>query len=176
MPLNQIKTYPELLELAHLELLPRKESLKGIFRRDIENNSNFNFQTKTIRPIKKEGQVSMDILFNHLITREDRDEKGKKIGSRSFEMARSQRLHWVKFHIDKRKISNIDIFSYEDRIEKRGDVIRTYIYDMNEEYVVILEPQRSGLDYYLITAYHLNEQGGKKQIENKQKKKLDEVY
>ena len=31
------------------------------------------------------------------------------------------------------------------------------------------------LDYYLLTAYHLNQPGGKKQILNKLKKKLDKV-
>jgi hypothetical protein len=47
---------------------------------------------------------------------------------------------------------------------------------MDQEYVIILEPQRSNLDYYLITAYYLNEPGGKKQIVNKQKKKMNELY
>lgn len=176
MPLNQIKTYPQLLDLVQFNENQRNESLKGIFRRDIENNPNFKFHTKPIRPIKKEGQAPMETLFHHLTTREDRDEKGKKTGARSFEMARSQRLHWVKYHVDERKTQNIDVFSYEDRLEGRGDVIRTYIYDMDQEYVIILEPQRSYLDYYLITAYYLNEPGGKKQIVNKQKKKMNEVY
>jgi len=176
MPLNQIKIYPQLLDLGQFNENQRKESLKRIFIRDIEDNPRFRFQSKPIRPIKKEGQAPMETLFHHLITKVDRDEKGKKTGSRSFEMARAQRLHWVKHHIDGRINRNIDIFSYEDRLDGRGDVIRTYIYNMEEEYVVILEPQRSKLDYYLITAYYLNEPGGKKQIVNKQKKKLNEVY
>jgi hypothetical protein len=176
MPLNQIKTYPQLLDLGQFNEKQRNESLKGIFRRDIENNQNFKFQTKPIRPIKKEGHVSMEILFHHLTTREDRDEKEKKTGTRSFEMARSQRLHWIKYHVDGMRTQNIDIFSYEDRLEGRGDVIRTYIYDMDQEYVIILEPQRSNIDYFLITAYFLNEPGGKKQIVKKQKKKMNELY
>ncbi len=176
MPFNLIKSYPQLLEIGHFNEFQRKESLKGIFKRDIEDNINFNFQTKPIRPIKKEGQVPMEMLFHHLTTKEDKDEKGKKTGSRSFEMERSIRLHWVKFHIEEKKTEKIDIFSYEDRIEGRGDVIRTYIFDMDEDYVIILEPQRSKLDYYLITAYYLNEPGGKKQILKKQKKKLNEVF
>jgi len=176
MPLNLIKIYPQLLELSHYNEFQRRESLKRIFVRDIEDNPSFKFLTKNIRPIKKEGQVAMDILFHHLITREDKDEKGKNMGTRSFELARSQRLHWVKFHIERRKITNVDIFSYEDRIIGRGDVIRTYIFDTENDYVIILEPQRSKLDYYFISAYHLNEPGGKKQILKKQKKKLNEVY
>lgn len=176
MPLNLIKIYPHLLDLGQFSEHQRKESLRGVFKRDIEDNVSLRFQTKPIRPIKKDGIVPMDNLFNHLITKEARDEKGKKTGSRSFEMARSQRLHWLKYHVEGRKTDNIDIFSYEDKLEGRGLVKRTYIYDMEEEYVIILEPQRSMLDYYLITAYYLNEPGGKKQILNKQKKKLGEVY
>lgn len=176
MPLNLIKTYPQLLEIGHFSEFRRKESLKGVFKKDIEDNSNFNFKTKQIRPTKIEGEVPMETLFRHLTTREDKDKHGKKISSRSFEMARSQRLHWIKHIIEEKKKNNIDVFSYEDRVFGRGDVIRTYIYDMDEEYVIILEPQRSRLDYYLITAYHLNEPGGKKQIVKKQKRKLDELY
>jgi hypothetical protein len=176
MPLNQIKKYPELLELCQFNEYQRIVSLKGIFKRDIEDNPDFKFRTKPIRPIKKEGQIPMETLFNHLIKKEEKDVQGKKTGARIFEMARSQRLHWIKFHIEERKTKNIDVFSYEDRIEGRGNVIRTYIYDFDQEYVIILEPQRSKLDYYLITAYHFNEPGGKKQILKKQKNKLNEIY
>jgi len=95
--------------------------------------------------------------------------------SRSFELHRSQRLHWIKFHIEEMKSQNVEVFSFEDRIDRK-DVIRTYIYDKVEEYVIILEPQRSKADYYLLTAYYLNEPGGKKQIKKKLKKRLAEVY
>ncbi|MCK9205024.1 MAG: hypothetical protein M0P58_11405 [Bacteroidales bacterium] len=145
MPLNLLKTYPQQLELAHLNTHQRRTSLSGVFKRDIENNDAFRFRTKQVRPIKKEGQIPMDMLFDHLITREDMDDKGNPLRTRSFEMARSERLHWIKHHID-------------------------------EQYVVILEPQRSQMDYYLLTAYHLNESGGKRQIEKKFKKKLPEIH
>lgn len=175
MDFNIMRVYPELLDLAYMTIQQRNESLKGIFRRDIEDNPKFEFRGKCIRPIKKEGQVSMDVLLNHLTTKEDIDEKGNKTGSRSFEMARSQRLHWVKFHIVESNPVKIDVFSYQDRVNGKS-VIRTYIYDMEQEYVIILEPQRSKTDYYLLTAYYLNEPGGKKQIENKRKKRLSEVH
>ena len=90
-------------------------------------------------------------------------------------MLRPQRLHWVKFHIEEQKKDNLEVFSYKDRVDGRS-VIRTYIYDVDRDYVIILEPQKSGLDYFLLTAYYLNEPGGKNQIENKRKKKLPEVY
>lgn len=166
MPLNLTKIYAQHLEIAHLNEAQRKTSLKGVFDRDMVNNNNFKFQEKQIRPTKIEGEPPMQTLFHHLITRDDKDEKGNKLGTRSFEMARSIRLHWIKFHINESKKENMVVFSYLDRID-RVDVVRTYIYDVDEEYVIILEPQRSGTDYYLLTAYHLNEPGGKKQIENK---------
>lgn len=175
MDFNTLKNYPDLLDLAYLTVPQRNESLKNIFRRDIEDNPKFNFRTKIIRPIKKEGQIPMEVLLHHLTTKDDKDEKGKKLGSRSFEMARSQRLHWVKFHIEEQKKDNLEVFSYKDRVDGRS-VIRTYIYDVDRDYVIILEPQKSGLDYFLLTAYYLNEPGGKNQIENKRKKKLPEVY
>jgi hypothetical protein len=175
MDFNLLKKYPDLLDLAYLTVVQRNESLKNIFRKDIEDNLAFIFRTKCIRPLKKEGQVPMEVLFRHLITKDDKDEKGRKLCSRSFEMARSQRLHWVKFHIEELKKTNVDIFSYLDRVNGKS-IIRTYIYDMEQDYIVILEPQRSGKDYYLLTAYYLNEPGGKKQIINKQKKKLPDVH
>jgi hypothetical protein len=77
MDFNKLKVYPDLLELAYLTVGQRVESLKNIFQRDIEDNPNFNFRTKCVRPIKKEGQASMEVLLHHLTTKEDKDERGK---------------------------------------------------------------------------------------------------
>jgi hypothetical protein len=175
MVFNLIKKYPQLLDINQFNTFQRKESLLRIFARDIEDNPRFFFQKKQIRPTKQEGQSPMQTLYNHLTTREDIDEKGKKLGTRTFEMARSIRLHWVKVHTEENTKEDVEVFSYDDRINGK-DVIRTYIYNKTQEYVVILEPQRSQTDYYLLTAYLLNEPGGKKQIEKKLKKKLDELY
>jgi hypothetical protein len=175
MALNLLKKYSNLLELAHLEEKKRNASLYGIFARDIENNNNFLFKKKQIWPMKIDGQPTMQTLFNHLIKKDDKDDKGQKLGSRSYDVHRSQRLHWLLHHVYEGKCETLDIFSYEDRINSKS-IIRTYIYNKTDEYVVIMEPQRTKTDYTLITAYHLNEPGGKKQIENKLKKKLNEVY
>ena len=43
-------------------------------------------------------------------------------------------------------------------------VNRTYIYDIDEKYVIVLEPRRNGTAYYLLTAYHLE---GKDAARNK---------
>ena len=87
MPLNLLKTYPQLLELGHLNEHQRTESLQRIFTRDIEENPGLNFRTKTIRPIKGE-EPAMVILFRHLTTEEIEveDENGKKYQKRIFEM------------------------------------------------------------------------------------------
>lgn len=42
--------------------------------------------------------------------------------------------------------------------------VRTYIYDVDEKYVIVLEPRRNGSAYYLLTAYHLE---GKDAARNK---------
>jgi len=171
------KVYPELLEIIHLNEQQRTESLRRIFDRDITNNYNFHLSQKRIHPIKSDGEPPLDTLFRHLTTREDKDEEGRSIRSRSFEPVRSQRLHWIKYLIESYHGLNVEVFSYEDRdYKRRKDVIRTYIYDLNENYVIILEPQRNNTNYYLLTAYHLNEPGGKKQIDKKLKKKLVKVY
>lgn len=175
MPFNLLKKYPELLEIGHFSPRDRKKSLMGVFKRDIEENEGFNFRKKIIRPTKMEGESPMATLYGHLTTREDKDENGKGLGSRSFEMTRSIRLHWVKTRIEEKKNEGVKVFSYEDRVRGK-DVIRTYIFDTKKQYVVILEPQRSGKDYYLLTAYFIDEKAGEKQMKNKLKRKLDEIY
>lgn len=176
MPFNLLKQYPALLELIHFNENERITSLRRVFERDFEENGNLSFKGKTIRPIKEEdGEPAFDTLFHHLTTRMDESKEGKAERRRLFEMDRSQRIHWIKYLIDELKTDNIEVFSYEDRVGKR-DVIRTYVYDTDQDYVIILEPQRSGKDYYLLTAYYLNEKRGQKQIKNKLKKKLPDIH
>ena len=69
----------------------------------------------------------------------------------------------------------MEVFSIEERINGRIK-IRTYIYDIDEKYVITLEPQRSGRDYYLITAYYFNKPWALKQIKKKMRKRLAVVY
>lgn len=178
MPLNLLKTYPQLLELGHLNEQQRTESLQRIFKRDIEENLGLNFRTKTIRPIKGE-EPAMVLLFRHLTTEEieAEDENGKKYPRRIFEMDRSQRLHWVKYHLEERKKENIEVFSVEERDQKkRKDIIRTYIYDKEQKYIIVLDPQRTQQDYYLLTAYYLNKDYGERKIKKLMKKKLPELH
>ena len=178
MPFNLLKTYPQLLELGQLNEHQRTESLQRIFKRDIEENPGLNFRTKTIRPIKDE-EPAMVILFRHLTTEkiEVEDENGIKYPKRIFEMDRSQRLHWIRFHLEENKKDNIEVFSVEERDQKkRKDIIRTYIYDLEQKYIIVLDPQRTQKDYYLVTAYHLNKEYGEKKIKKLMKKRLPELH
>jgi len=147
MPFNLIKEYNQLLELSAMDELQRKKSLKGIFDRDITNNPNFAFQAKKINPTPADGQDSMERLFTHLTT----IITDKTTNKREFDMARSKRLHWIKYHIEERKKDKMYIFSVQ---EPKG--IRTYIYDMVEQYVIVLEPMRDlkKNEYALLTAYY----------------------
>jgi hypothetical protein len=175
MPLNLLKKYPELLEIGDLNEFERTRSLKGIFRRDIEDNPEFAFRKKIIRPIKGQ-EPEMQLLFRHLTTEEveEKDENGKIFKKRIFEMCRSVRLHWIRFHIDEKLKDAVKVFSTEERIDGRT-TNRTYIYDQKQKYVIVLEPQRSGIDYYLLSAYYLNRSYAEKQISKKIKNKLQEV-
>lgn len=180
MPYNLLKKYNDFLDIAALSEYQRTISLRAIFDRDITNNNSFLFRAKVIRPLKIEGNINMDILFKHLTYEsfDEKDEKGRTFKSRAvFDLERSKRLHWLWHHIQEKNAEKIQVFSYLDRIKGRGDVIRTYIYDIVENYVIVLEPQNSKLDYYLLTAYYAtNEKGGINQIKNKSKKRLPEIY
>ena len=178
MPTNLLKKYNEFLELLHLTEHLRKISLLSIFNRDIADNQNFLFRTKIIRPIKKEGVADVETLFDHLTKKSEDvfDEYGKKLKARnSFDIERSKRLHWIWYHVQELKSDRFEVFSAKER--KNGtDVIHTYLFDLAEDYVIVLEPQRSKQDYYLLSAYYLNEDWAKKNMRKKLKRKLDEVH
>ncbi|HKC67173.1 MAG TPA: hypothetical protein VKG26_03010 [Bacteroidia bacterium] len=151
----------------------QKESLLRIFKRDVEENSNFKFRKKQIWPTKKaDGESSMLTLFKHLVCFSE--DSGQGFKSRpGIDNPRAIRLHWVKVHVDEANGAVIDVFSFPDRISGKTRV-RTYIYNKTQKYVVIVEPQNTGTDYYLITAYYLT--WGLDQIENKSKKRLPNIH
>lgn len=180
MPFNKLKKYPELLELNGLDERARQQSLQAIFDRDIADNDNFRFRGKRIYPIKTEGEIDMDRELMHLTTEEveETDEQGRKFKRRVFDKFRSERLHWIKPHIEEKIAdSEIEVFSVNERNQrKRMNVARTYIYNKTRKYVIVLEPQtRNGESYYLLTAYYLNKEYGEKQMQKKLLSKLTEV-
>ena len=179
MPLNLIKCYPHLLELIHMNEYDRRNSLKGIFDRDITNHPNLCCINKKIRPTKVDGVTDLDRVLRHLTTHHvDRvDESGKTYKAREFERHRSERLHWLLGHLEFTIQDEVDVFSTEERDNrKRKTVVRTYLFNETQRYVIVLEPQKSGRDYYLITAYHLNKSYGLKAIKKRRKKKLDQIH
>jgi hypothetical protein len=179
MSLNKLKKYPELLEILHLSPKERNISLRNIFNRDIEENENFSFRAKRIYPVKSDGIADMDRQFIHLTCEEvvEEDENGERYAKRVFDKDRSMRLHWILYHVEERLPDKITIFSVEERDAKeRKKVIKTYIYDRKEKYIIVLHPQRAGNAYFLLSAYYLNRSYGVKEIEKKLKKRLPDIY
>lgn len=167
MPLNLLKIYNQHLDIGALQEHQRRQSLMGVFNRDFTNNINLKFRKKQISPTPADGKIEMDTLFTHLTT-VIVDPATRK---REFELERSIRLHWVKYHIDGSKIDNMLIFSVN---EPEG--IRTYIYDKDEKYVVVLEPLRDGKGYYLLTAFHVRGKDAQRdKFIKKYKRKLDDI-
>jgi hypothetical protein len=139
----------------------------GVFNRDIVNNSSFKFKGRQINPIPHDGVIKMDTLFAHLTT-EIVDSKTRK---REFEIHRSKRLHWVKHHIDEKKTNRMLVFSV-----KEPNGFRTYVYDQDESYVIVLEPLRKKEEYFLLTAYWVRGKDAKRnKFLKKHKRRLLEV-
>lgn len=167
MPYNLVKTYNQLLDIVGLGERERNISLKGVFKRDFEDRSPM-FCGKTIFPTPKEnGEIPMETLFRHLTT----EMTDKITKERLFELNRSQRLHWVRHHLNQNKKDNILLFSVR---EPEGN--RTYIYDEEEKYVIVLEPLRDGVSYYLLSAYNIRGKDAQRdKIAKKYIRKLDVV-
>ena len=170
---NILKIYPELLDIVGLTEKERHHDLQIIFKRDIEDNHEFAFRSWRIYPIKAQGEADMGRLFKHLTCEEIivEDKDGQKYPKRVFEVARSQRLHWIKHHVNEKTPLNIDVFTVEERDSKKRKVKKTYIYDKVEKYVIVLEQQRTPA-FYLLTAYHLDKEYGEKALLKKMKKRI----
>lgn len=168
MPLNQIKRYNQLLDIVGMSEQERTASLKSIFKRDFKEKTPV-FCSKEVHPTPREdGEIPMETLFRHLTT----EIIDKKSRAREFELERSMRLHWVRFHLNRKKEDNMLLFSV-----KEPEGIRTYYYDRDEKYVVVLEPLRNGYTYYLLSAYYVRgKDATRNKIEKKFKRKLKELY
>lgn len=176
MPLNLIKEYSDLLDLDFLTEAQRRESLYGVFKRDIEDNDNLRFKTKKIYPVKID-KTAMQTLFSHLINKsEEVEEDGIVIKKRNiYDAGRSKRLHWIRHHLEEKQNENMAIFSIEERVRCRN-VIRTYIYDISQKYVIVLEPQRTNQDYYLLSAHYLDEVWAIRAMDRRINNKLPDLY
>ncbi len=168
MALNLLKKYNQLLDILGMNENQRKYSLLGVFNRDIRNNSDFYFRRKPIHPTPvTDGEIAIETLFIHLTTQINNDS-----GKREYDYDRSVRLHWIRYHIEEKNQNDTICFSVK---EPQG--IRTYIYDKNEKYVIVLEPLRKGTAYYLLTAYFLKGKDAQRNsIMKKYKRKLEDIY
>ncbi len=159
MPTNLLKRYPELLELGHLSEREREGSLRRVYDRDFQDTAPCCFRKRPVRPIKRmDAATDIDILFRHLITTDAPEGSTGRV----FDMPRSQRLHWIRHHLDEKSSSAMLVFSIEDRSVSGRKRLHTYLLDTEQRYVVILEPYRKHPDYYLITAYPLEARNFKK--------------
>ena len=75
------------------------------------------------------------------------------------------RLHWIKYHLEERQPEHLQVFSVKDKV-----AIRTYLYDVQESYVIVLEPRGDNRIIYW-TAYYLLGRNRYK-IEHKLKRRL----
>ena len=142
MPFNQLKKYNQLLELNAYTEKQRTVCLRQIYDRDIVPEKRIIFRGKPLNPTPHESKIDLDRHFFHLTTKTI-DEKTKQ---RDYDKNRCERLHWLKFHIEERKKEQVLVFSV-----KEPSGIRTYIYDIVEKYVIVLEPLRKVHEYYLLT-------------------------
>ena len=161
--IQMIKTYNSLLELDAFDEEERNASLMGIFKRDFVDSGNY-FRQKKVLPTLSQGKNTLSIFFNHLVTMEDRLHR-----ERIYDRNRAVRLHWIKYHLEERQPEHLQVFSVKDKV-----AIRTYLYDVQESYVIVLEP-RGDNRYYLLTAYYLLGRNRYK-IEHKLKRRLAKVY
>lgn len=111
----------------------------------------------------------MNTLFTHLTCKSEEVEVTGRSSykHRVFDRLRSERLHWIAHHIKECSPQSIQIFTLQERDQKkREDVTKTYIYDQAKEYVIILEHQRTS-SYYLLTAFYVTESSVQRQLKKK---------
>lgn len=171
MPLNKLRKYNDLLDFGAYDEYQRRESLMRIFERDFIELGDIYFyiNRKKVGPTpSSDGEIKVETLFTHLITCSKVGDKREL--KRFYDNNRAIRLHWVRHLLLKRE-EGIEIFSVEERDGKR-----TYIYDKEEQYVIVLEPLRVKNEYYLLTAHKLMGKDDKRdKIMSKKRRALQEV-
>ncbi len=164
---NLFKEYNSLLDISAMDPIQRERSLKGIFERDISENKSFTFLGKQITPTPQDGKIEMETLYRHLTT----VIVDRSTNQRDFEIHRSKRLHWVRYHVEQKKKADVLFFTV-----KEPEGYRTYIYDIVEKYVIVLEPKKNNTTYFLLTAYYVQGKDAQRdKIMKKYKRKLDTV-
>jgi hypothetical protein len=167
MPLNLLKSYNGHLDILALSEQERNRSLKGIFDRDFTNSQPIHFNGRQVIPCPQDGVIEMETLFRHLTT----VKIDYKTGQREYEKERSKRLHWVKYHIDGKKQNNMMLFTV-----KEPEGLRTYFYDEDEKYVIVLEPRINKNVYFLLSAHYIQGKDAQRdKIKKKYRRRLPEL-
>jgi hypothetical protein len=98
--------------------------------------------------------------FWHLITKGNTE-----IGDRLFDIPRAERLPWCAPTIDNSTDSGVRVWDYREGSGR----LRTYLWLVNWDYVVILEKRhkRKGEIAHLITAYHVGGASTRKSLQRK---------
>ena len=97
--------------------------------------------------------LGYEALFDHLTTREI----DKQTRKRDFCYVRSERLHWIKYHVEENKKNFMLIFPDIDDGKQK-----MYIIDIVESYIIILQEFYNGKFYHLLTAHKLSKKNLKK--------------
>ena len=117
--------------------------------------------------------MDLERLFKHLTHRAEHfiDDAGRDYEKRIYDARRSERLHWIRHHVEEKSPDCLEVFTVTERdTAKHRDVTKTYLYDAGEHYVIVLEHQRKG-GYYLLTAFYLSEKICGKAVGKKAKEK-----
>lgn len=167
MPLNLIKTYNQLLDIQGLSEHQRTTSLKGVFDRDFTNRQPIHFNGRQVIPCPQDGAIEMATLFRHLTT----IKIDYQTNQREFDIERSKRLHWARYHIDGKKAINMMLFTV-----KEPEGLRTYLYDEDEKYVIVLEPRVNKNVYFLLSAHYIQGKDAQRdKMKKKYKRRLNDI-
>lgn len=146
MSRNQAKTYNQLLELYNPLPMDNLRSIKMVFSRDFLNPFNIKLRGYNVKPTYSDNQDTLERVFTHLTT-VITDQKTRR---REFDVLRAVRLHWIKHHLEEKLPEVLKIFTVIDEN-------RFYVLDLAEKYVVVLEGHVKTKDFFLLTAYYLED-------------------
>ena len=172
-----MKKYPELLELSGSEQDNWASLSRGLLS-EMFKIIPILYSRDRIYPIKCEGLMDLERLFKHLTHRAEHfiDDAGRVYEKRIYDARRSERLHWIRHHVEEKSPDCLEVFTVTERdTAKHRDVTKTYLYDAGEHYVIVLEHQRKG-GYYLLTAFYLSEKYAEKQLEKSERKAANQGF
>jgi len=101
--------------------------------------------------------------FWHVVSRIDRVS-----GERLIDYLRAERLPWARPTMERSERAEIKVFDYDHGIKDIG--VRRYIWLDEHDYVLILQKKKKTL--FWITAYHVDSEGGRRDLARRYEKRL----